>query len=200
MKGGELVTANIRRKMFTTDEYHRMTELGILREDEHLELINGEIVFMAAAIGSRHAACVGRLTELFVANFTGKAIVWVQNPVRIKPHSEPEPDIVLLKPRQDFYAEAHPGPEDVLLIVEVSDSSLDYDRETKLPLYAKAGIREAWIVNLKDGCVEVYTKPSEHGYDVLRKFRKGTTVISDSFPDVHVSVDEIIGGKYPLSV
>lgn len=193
------MSANIRRKMFTTDEYHRMTELGILGEDDHLELINGEIIFMAAAIGSRHAACVGRLTELFVANFTGKAIIWVQNPVRIREHSEPEPDIALLKPRQDFYAEAHPGPEDVLLIVEVSDSSLEYDRETKLPLYGKAGIGEAWIVNLKDGCVEVYTNPSEQGYDVLRKFRKGMTVFSDSFADVHVSVDEIIGGKYPLS-
>lgn len=190
------MTANVQRKMFTTDEYHRMTELGILGEDEHLELINGEIIFMAAAIGSRHAACVGRLTELFVANFTGKAIVWVQNPVRIGAHSEPEPDIALLKPRPDFYAEAHPGPEDVLLIVEVSDSSPEYDRETKLPLYAGAGIREAWIVNLKEGCVEVYTNPSEHGYDMLRKFRKGMSVTPASFPDVHLSADEITGGVY----
>jgi len=194
------VTANIRRKMFTTDEYHRMREAGILGEDEHLELIRGEIIFMAAAIGSYHAACVDKLNRIFARNLPESIIIRVQNPVRIREHSEPEPDIALLKPRQDFYAEAHPGPEDVLLIVEVSDSSLEYDRETKLPLYAKAGIGEAWIVNLKDGCVEVYTKPSEQGYDVLRKFRKGMTVVSDSFPDVHVSVDEIIGGKYPLSV
>lgn len=193
------MTANVRRKMFTTDEYHRMTELDILGEDEHLELIRGEIVFMASAIGSRHAACVNRLNQMFVANFAGKAIVHVQNPVRIGEHSEPEPDIALLKPRPDFYAEAHPGPEDVLLIVEVSDSSLEYDRETKLPLYASAGIREAWIVNLKEGCVEVYTNPSEQGYDMLRKFRKGTTITPVSFPDVHISVDEIVGGKYPLS-
>jgi len=177
-----------------------MTELGILGEDEHLELINGEIIRMAAAIGSYHAACVDKLNRIFARNLPESVIIRVQNPVRIRAHSEPEPDIALLKPRPDFYAEAHPGPEDVLLIVEVSDSSLDYDRETKLPLYAKAGIGEAWIVNLKDGCVEVYTNPSEQGYDMLRKFRKGTTLTPACFPDVHLSVDEIVGGKYPLSV
>ncbi len=186
--------------MFTTDEYHRMTELGILGEDDHLELINGEILCTAvAAVGSRHAACIDRLNHLFAKLLSDTVIIGVRNPVRIGDYSEPEPDIALLKPHPDFYAEAHPGPEDVLLIVEVSDSSLEYDRETKVPLYAGAGIREAWIVNLKEGCVEVYTNPSEHGYDMLRKFRKATTITPVSFPDVHISVDEIVGGKYPLS-
>ncbi|QTA90596.1 Uma2 family endonuclease [Desulfonema magnum] len=191
---------NVRRKMFTTDEYHRMTELGILGEDDHLELIEGDIIQMAAAIGSYHASCVDRLTQLFAANFAGKAIVRVQNPVSIGKHSEPEPDIALLKFRENFYAETHPGPKDVLLIVEVSDSTLKYDRETKLPLYAKAGIKETWIINLQEGCVEVYTGPSKQGYDTLRKFRKQTVITSDSFPDLHLSADDIMGRKYPLAV
>ena len=191
--------ANIQRKMFTTGEYHRMAELGILRKQDHLELIKG-VIYMAAAIGSQHAACVNRLTQLFVENFTGKAIVHVQNPVSIEEHSEPEPDIALLKPRADFYAQSHPKPEDVLLIIEVSDTTLSYDRETKVPLYAKSGIKDAWIVNLKEECVEVYTNPSEQGYDTLRKFRKGMIVTPSCFPDVDISVDEIIGQwGYPLS-
>jgi Uma2 family endonuclease len=192
---------NVQRKMFTTGEYHRMIEAGILGEDDRIELIKGEIIHMAAAIGSQHAACVNRLTQLFVENFAGKAIIHVQNPVSIGKHSEPEPDIALLKFREDFYAETHPEPEDVLLIVEIADTSLEYDRETKLPLYAKAGIREAWIVNLKEGCLEVYTNPSGQGYNSLKKYRKGERAAPGIFPDVHFRADEIIGQwKYPLTV
>lgn len=191
------MSATIRRKMFTTDEYHRMVKAGILRQRDHLELIEGEIVHKAP-IGSRHAACVNRLNQSFVGNFAGKAVVHVQNPVCIGDHSEPEPDITLLKPRPDFYA--HPVPEDVLLIVEVADSSVDYDQQTKMPLYAKSGVREAWIVNLNEACVEVYTNPSDQGYDTLRKFRKGMTITPGCFSEVEVPVDEIIGEwEYPFS-
>ena len=193
--------ANVQRKRFTAAEYHCMAEAGILRKQDHLELIKGDIIYMAAAIGSQHAACVNRLNRLFTRLLSDMAIIGVQNPVSIGEHSEPEPDIALLKPRPDFYAQSHPEPEDVLLIAEVSDTSLGYDRETKLPLYAKSGIKEAWIVNLKEECVEVYTNLSEQGYDTLKKFRKGMTVTPSCFPDVEIPVDEIIGQwKYPLAV
>jgi Uma2 family endonuclease len=191
--------AIVQKKMFTADEYHRMAGAGIFGEDDHIELIEGEIVRMAA-IGSRHAACVGRLTQLFVTRFLGKAIVWGQNPVRIGNYSEPEPDIALLNPREDFYARSHPGPGDVLLIVEVSDSSLEYDREVKLPLYAKAGIREVWIVNLKTSCVEVHTNPSGNEYQNVRIFHRGSVLRPGVFPDAEITVDEIIGQEYPLTV
>lgn len=193
--------ANMQRKLFTTDEYHRMAEAGILGEDDHLELIRGEIVRMAA-IGSRHAACVGKLTQLFVTRLVGRAIVWGQNPVRIGQYSEPEPDIALLKPREDFYAQAHPEPEDVLLIVEVADASLGEDREVKLklPLYAEAGIREVWIVNLKASCVEVCTRPSGHQYQNVRIFHRDSALSPEMFPDAEIRVDDILGQNCPMMI
>ena len=179
------------RKIFTTDEYHRMIEAGILGEDDRLELIKGEIIRMAA-IGSYHAACVKRLNRLFVRTLSEKVIVGVQDPVSIGDDSEPEPDIALLKPRSDFYAERHPQPEDVFLIIEVSDTSLESDRREKLPLYARAGIGEVWIVNLRDACVEVYTKPSGRGYEGNRLIRKGSVIAPKAFPDVDIRVDNIL--------
>jgi len=191
--------AKAKRKMFTTDEYHYMIEAGVLREDDRLELIQGEI-FEMAAIGSYHASCVGRLTRLFSANFSEDVIVWVQNPVCIKQHSEPEPDVSLLKPRSDFYAGRHPEPKDVMLIVEVADTSLEDDRDMKIPLYAKAGIREVWIVNLKASCVEVYTNPLSGEYRNVRIFRKGSVLSPGIFPDTEINVDDIIGQSYPMMV
>jgi len=192
--------AEAKKRKFTAGEYRRIAEAGILREDERIELIKGEIIDMAA-IGSHHAACVDKLNRLFTRNLSESVIVRVQNPVRIKEHSEPEPDVALLKLREDFYAEAHPMPEDVLLVVEVADTSLDYDRNVKLPVYAEAGIGEVWIVNLKDGYVEVWTKPSPKGYDALRRFHKGMRIVSECFSDMNICVDDIIGQwKYPLAV
>ncbi|QTA90628.1 DUF820 [Desulfonema magnum] len=197
-KRRNLMLTRAKRKTFTTDEYHQMIEAGILREGDRLELIQGEIIQMAA-IGSNHASCVGRLTHLFSANFAENAIVWVQNPVCLGKHSEPEPDISLLKPQPDFYASRHPRPEDVLLIVEVADTSLEDDREIKLPLYAKAGIREVWIVNLKASCVEVSTSPSGHKYLNVRVFHRDSVLSLGIFPDAKILVDDIIGQSYPLT-
>jgi len=182
----------IQRRTFSVDEYYRMAKAGILWEDEHVELIGGEIIQMPP-IGSSHASHVDRLTRVFTRTFAETVIVRVQNPVHIDDRSEPEPDITLLKLRPDFYAESHPIPEEVLLLVEVADTSLEYDREIKLPLYAKRGIKEVWIVNLRGNCLEVYTEPDGEGYEVCRTFRKGKTIISKTFPELTISVDEILG-------
>ncbi len=182
----------VQKRCFTVDEYHRMTEAGILKEDDRVELIQGEIIAMAA-IGSFHAACVSRLTERFVGRFSGRAIVWVQNPIWIDPHSEPEPDLALLKPRPDFYAARHPRPEDVLLLVEVSEASLAYDTSFKLPMYAKAGIGEVWIINLSDACVDIYREPSENGHRMMRKYFRGDRLEPLSFPGEAFEVDDMIG-------
>src|SRR3990170_251848 len=149
-------------RRFTVEEYYRMAQAGILSENDRVELIEGAIVEMAA-IGSRHAACVGRLTAVFSAAQTG-GIAWVQNPIRLGRHSEPQPDLALLRPRPDFYAQAHPGPEDVLLVVEVADTSVESDRGVKVPLYARAGIAAAWLVDLAGERLIVHAAPAPEGY------------------------------------
>ena len=154
-----MVFAPAKRKL-TVDEYNRMGEAGILGPDERVELLDGELYTMAP-IGEGHIGGVIGLTFLFNRHLLGRALVSVQNPVRLSNVSEPEPDLVLLQPRDDFYRTMKPRPEDVLLLVEVADSSLAHDRDTKLPQYAAAGIPEAWLVNLVDRRIEVYAVVSE---------------------------------------
>ncbi len=146
---------NGERRLFDVDEYYAMAEAGILSDDDRVELLDGEIVFMAP-IGSAHAICVGSLTNLLAAELGQRALVWVQNPVRLGSRSELQPDLMLLN-RRDY--SDHPEPEDVLLLIEVADTSIALDRTAKLPLYARAGIREVWIVNLPAQSVEVYSEP-----------------------------------------
>src|ERR671938_544657 len=146
MKRGSM-SVQVAKRCFSVDEYYRMGEAGILTEDDRVELIEGEIIEMSP-IGSRHAACVNRLNTLLGRHLRQTAIVSVQNPIRLDAYSEPEPDVALLRPRADYYESGHPTPADALLIVEVADTSADYDRIIKLPLYAKAGIPEAWLVDL----------------------------------------------------
>src|SRR2546423_8636468 len=152
------MSVQIVRRHFNITEYYRMAAAGVLSDDDRVELIEGEIVEMNP-IGSRHAACVGRLTEFLGRLVGGEAIVWVQNPVQVNDYSEPLPDVTLLKRRVDFYAQANPGAADVLLIIEVSDTTLEYDRQVKLPLYARARIPEVWIVNTPEDTIEVYARP-----------------------------------------
>lgn len=180
-----------RPRLFTVDEYHRMAEVGILTEDDRVELIEGEIVEMSP-IGSRHVACVNRLTRLFTQEGGEGAIVSVQNPIRLSEYSEPEPDLALLRPRLDFYAEALPGPEDTLLVVEVMETSAEYDRQKKLPLYAQAGIPEVWLVDLAAECIEVYRQPSPGGYEEVQRRCRGERLAPQAFPDVELTVDEIL--------
>jgi Uma2 family endonuclease len=169
-----------------------MAAAGVLSEDDRVELIEGEIVEMNP-IGSRHAACVGRLTEFLGRVAGGEAIVWVQNPVQISDFSEPLPDVALLKRRDDFYAQANPQPADVLLIIEVADSSVEYDRDIKIPLYAAAGILEVWLVNLPKEAIEIYTQPIGDAYREIRIVKRGESLATKSIPSLMVNADVVLG-------
>ena len=186
------MATKVLRRRFTLEEYHRMGEAGILGEDDRVELIEGEILEMSA-IGPRHAACVDRLTRLFFRGLGDEVIVRVQNPVNPRPDSEPQPDITLLRSRADFYSQRHPGPDAILLIVEVAEASLDYDRGIKHRLYARSGIQELWIVDLEAETVEVCREPVTDRYRDIRIGQRGETVSPGSFPDLTLRVDDILG-------
>ena len=180
------------RRCFTVEEYHRMAQVGILSEDDRVELIEGEIVLMIP-IGSRHAACVDRLNHLFSRGLGQRGIVRVQNPVRLGERSEPQPDLAVLRPRADFYAPANPGPEDVLFIVEVGETSGNVDREMKVPLYARAGVPEVWLVDLGGECVEIYRNPGAQGYQEVRRVRRGERLAPHTFPDLDLAAADLPG-------
>jgi len=152
------------RRRFTVEEYHRMGSAEILAKDEPVELIAGEIV-VREPIGSRHAGTVNHLTHLWTWRLGERAVVQIQNPIEfLKEDSEPQPDVTLLRPRADSYRAAHPVAADVLLLVEVADGSLAVDRRVRMPLYARAGIREAWLLDLTADRVEVYRAPTADSY------------------------------------
>lgn len=151
------------RRLFTVDDYHAMTQAGILSEDDRVELIEGEIVVMSP-VGSRHAACVDILAELLIRAADQRTAVRVQSPIGLGGSTEPQPDVCVLVRRDDAYSERLPGPEDVLLIIEVSDTSRAYDRRVKAELYARHGIQEFWLVDLGSRTVEAYRSPGPDGY------------------------------------
>jgi Uma2 family endonuclease len=188
--GGADMATPLRTRRFTVDEYYRMADAGILGAHERVELIEGEIIRMEA-IGSRHAATVTRLDRLF-QTLGGAALVWVQNPVRLSDLSEPEPDVALLQPKSDDYASAHPGPADTLLIVEVSDTTVGFDRGIKAPLYAVSGIREYWLVDIAAETIEVYREPGAAGYRDVTTHRRGEVLHPLAFADFDVPVDAIL--------
>ena len=167
-----------------------MVEAGILHEDDRVELIEGEIVEMAA-IGTRHFSCVNGLNRLLVRGVGDEAIVSVQNPVRLDEHNEPQPDLAVLRVRD--YRESLPTPEDVLLLMEVSDTTLRYDREVKLPLYARAGIREVWILDLPGKVIERHTGPSGSSYRNTERVRSGQALAPLTLPELTLRVDELLG-------
>jgi len=170
-----MVTEVVKR-LINVEEYYKMAEVGILKPDDHVELINGEI-FEKTPIGSRHAAVVDHFAKVMNQLFEGKAIVRIQNPIRIDNNNEPEPDISLLTYRPDYYSSAHPGPADLLAIIEVSESSIRFDREVKAPLYATHGIREYWIIDLDTNQIEIFSKPQDDAYTETRIFRPGDEVL-----------------------
>jgi Uma2 family endonuclease len=176
---------------FTVDEYHRMGEAGIFHEDDRVELLDGQIVEMTP-IGPRHAGCVNRLTGLF-ASVAGRVTLSIQNPLVLDRHQEPQPDFAMLRHRADGYRARHPGPADVLLVVEVGDTSVASDRLSKIPLYAAVGIPEAWLVDLPADTVEVYRQPQAGRYADVRTAQRGETITAAQFPDVTLRVDEILG-------
>ncbi|HEX4081920.1 MAG TPA: Uma2 family endonuclease [Acidimicrobiales bacterium] len=184
------------RHRFTVDEWDELGRLGFFHEEARVELVDGEIIDMAP-IGDPHAACVDRLTRLAVIRTDGLAIVRVQGPIRPSRYSEPQPDLALLAPRDDFYASGKPGPTEVLLVVEVADSTLAFDRGRKGPVYAAAGIPEYWIVNVNGAVVEVLTDPGPDGYRTSTTARPGDTLAPRSLPQVALTVAEILGTDVP---
>ena len=182
----------VKRHRFTAREYRAMGEAGVLGEDDRVELVGGEIVDMAP-IGSRHLACVVALNHLLVEASAGRFFVSVQNPVRLGERDEPQPDLSLLRKRPRPEAPAPPGPEDVLAVIEVSDTTLSYDTGVKLPLYAGAGIPEAWIVDLAGRKVEVHHGPGPRGYRDLWTFGPGEKVSSAIVGGISLPVDVVLG-------
>lgn len=185
------MAVGLRKRRFTVDEYHRMGEVGILSDDDRVELVEGEIVEMTP-IGSRHAAQVDRLASLLWARLGSRAIVRIQGPVQLSTDSQVQPDVALLRPRDDFYAKSHPGPNDVLLIIEVADTSLDTDRRVKVPLYAKSGIPEAWVLDLTANQVIVYRQPAARGYEDERGLDPGQALAPQAFPDLSVTPADLL--------
>jgi Uma2 family endonuclease len=186
------MTIQLARRLFTVDEYERMVEAGILGEDDRVELLDGEIVEMSP-IGSRHAACVNRLNRLLARVVGNQAIVSIQNPIRLGRRSELQPDLALLQPRADFYAQAHPEPEDVLLVIEVADTTQTIDRERKLPLYAKAGIVQVWLVDLAAEVIDDYRMPGAAGYRLRERFVVGDVLRIAALPEALVAVADVVG-------
>jgi Uma2 family endonuclease len=186
------MSVQIAKRLFSVHEYERMVEAGILTEDDRVELIEGEIVEMSP-IGKRHAACVNRLNALLGRRLGREAIVSVQNPVQLGERSEPQPDLTLLRGRDDFYEHSLPTPEDVLLLIEVSDTTLEADRQIKLPLYARAGIVEVWLVNLNDEQIEVYAQPAGGSYQFVRCARRGESINAQSLAGLTLDVDAVLG-------
>jgi Uma2 family endonuclease len=176
---------------YSVDDYEEMIRLGVLTERDRVELIRGEII-PKMAIGPRHSTCVTGFIQLLPQRAAGSAIVRIQNPVRL-PDSEPEPDISLVCPPKERYLSRHPEPADIFLIVEVSDSSLDDDRNIMRPLYAESGIGEFWIANLRDDCLEVYRGPRPDGtYQETRVLERGESTDIAALPGMVVAVDEVI--------
>jgi Uma2 family endonuclease len=185
------MVVQIERILFTADQYEKMIAAGILEEGDNVELLRGEIVKMAP-IGLRHAGCVARLVSIFGAKFGASVIVWPQNPIRLADDTEPEPDVALLRPSLDFYSTARPRPQDVLLLVEVADSSLEKDQSMKAPMYAQAGIAILWIVNLIEDVVEVYASPANGIYTKLHRAVRGESVPLPIAQGIAITVDEIL--------
>ncbi len=180
-------------RRFTVDEYYAMAEAGILTEDDRVELIDGVIIEMPP-LGSRHIGGVNGFTRELSATVGKQAVVQVQSSVRLDDGTEPLPDLALLRERADLYSSSVAGPEDVLLLIEVSDSSVDYDRNEKLPRYARAGIPEVWLAILPERVIEAHTEPAGGRYTQMRTFRPGDAISPGCFPDIAVLVSEMLPG------
>jgi Uma2 family endonuclease len=186
----QTVPVQLTRLAFTIEQFQRMDQLGIFASDQRLELINGEIVEMSP-IGTRHAGKINRLVHLF--RQINNAYLSVQNPIRLSGSSLPQPDVVLLRPRDDFYDNTYPEPADVLLLIEVADTSLAYDRDVKVPLYAQAAIPEVWIVDLNKRELAVYRYPVNGKYTEVRYPQPADTVAPVLLPEATYFAEQIVG-------
>lgn len=159
------------KKYFSVSEYHRLFELGFFGEDERVELIRGDIIQMVAK-GTRHVVCCTRLNKQLSILLVGKAVLRCQDPINLLPDSEPEPDFAIVKLKDDEYLSGHPSPEDIILVIEIADSTLSYDQTIKLPLYAESGIKHYWIFNLLDNQLETYSQPYQKAIDKFDYLQK----------------------------
>ncbi len=187
-----------RAKRFTIDEYHRLAELGFFTEDDRVELIRGEIIQMAAK-GTPHTTCCSNLLEELAALVAGRAKLRCQDPIVLPSNSEPEPDFVIARKRADNYLSAHPNPSDILLVIEIADSTLKYDQEVKVPLYAEAGISDYWIFNLVKNYLEAYTEPYQElqgnfGYSMKRIVLPNQSIALPCFPDLSLDLSKVFPG------
>jgi Uma2 family endonuclease len=187
-----VTSSTVRPKRFRVDEFRKMTEAGILPEESGWEIIDGYLIDKVT-IGSRHASTVKKLNRILSKLLGERAIVSVQDPIHIDDYNEPEPDVALLKPRQDFYAERHPSAEDVFLLIEVSDSTISFDRDIKVRLYAEGGVREVWLVNLIEDTIEQYSSPENGRYGTMTTIKRGSTINSISTEGLSLDVSEILG-------
>jgi Uma2 family endonuclease len=182
----------VARKLFTVDEYYQMAAAGILTPEDRVELIDREIIQMSP-IGDRHAGCVNTTNNLFVHLLSGAAVVSVRNPLQLNDYTEPEPDLVVLKPRPDFYRGKKARAEDALLVLEVSDTTLRYDQTIKVPRYAAASIPEVWIENLETDDLLVYRNPTGQTYSAVLRLHGSDAVSPVAFPQLRLRVDELLG-------
>jgi Uma2 family endonuclease len=176
---------------FSVKDYYRMAETGVLRPDARVELLDGRIIDMSP-IGPFHGGVINYLVEIFTAASRGRWRTSVQNPLHLDEHSEPQPDLMLLKPAADYYRKQHPAPGDVFLLVEVSDTTLELDRAEKLPAYGRAGIAKVWIVDLTHARIEIYREPHFTSYASKTVLRTGDQAKPAAFPDVVVDVSDLL--------
>lgn len=187
-----MVAGRLFKGPFTVDDYYRLAECGILHEDDRVELIDGQVVPMTP-IGALHAGRVNYLTEVLVKLVGDAGVVAVQNPVTLGKRSQPQPDLLVARRRPEFYGKELPPPADALLLIEVADSSVEYDRDVKVPLYARAGIPEVWLCDLPGDGLEVYREPGLEGYRDVRTLHRGETVTALRLPTVTLPVADVLG-------
>jgi len=181
-----------RENCFSVEEYHQLVERGFLSEDSAVELIEGEVVRMSP-IGSRHAGIVNRSSTYLNRVLGDVVVVSVQNPIHLSDVSEPQPDIALLRPRDDFYSNSHPGPGDILVVIEVADESLRFDRTVKLPLYARARIPQVWLIDLQKNVVEIHSKPKSGRYQKNVSLKRGDGLVIPELADFSFKVYDLLG-------
>lgn len=180
----------VEKRLINVEEYHLMADAGILKPTDRVELINGEIIKMSP-IGSKHAAVVDKINKYLNRMLDDQAIIRVQNPIITDEYGEPEPDISVLKPREDFYAEAHPTATDIFAIIEVGQSSSEFDKQIKGPMYSRSGVREYWLVDLDHDTLEVKTNPEGDIYKNSAIYTKGDVLRLEAF-DVEIHVSKLI--------
>jgi Uma2 family endonuclease len=182
-----------RRHRLSVDDYYRMAAAGILHGDARVELIEGEIIDMTP-IGTSHGGTVNYLNRVLTESLGRQAIIAVQNPVRLGAFSEPQPDLMVLRPRGDFYRNEHPRAGDVLLLIEVADTTLRYDREVKMPLYARHGVVEVWLADLENRRLEIFRDPAPQGYRDIQPAAHLDRVPIQSLPDITLNLSELFPG------